>query len=58
MPGLLLSINWKSNSYDSDLIIVDCMTKIVYYKQVKITIDAVGLIKVIFDIVLRYYGLL
>ncbi len=32
--------------------------KMVYYKQVKITIDAPGLAEVIIDMVVRYHGVL
>ena len=55
--SLPLSANWKGNSYDSILIILDHLTKMVYYKPVKITIDAPGLAKVIIDVGVRYYGL-
>ena len=35
MTGLTLIANWKSNSYDLILVIVDYLTKMVYYKPVK-----------------------
>ena len=38
--GLPLSANWKSNSYDLILIIVDCLTMMVHYELVKVTINA------------------
>ena len=47
VTGLPISINWKGDSYDSILVIVDRLTKMVYYKPVKITIDAPDLAKVI-----------
>ena len=37
--SLLLSADCKGNSYDSILVIIDCLTKIVHYKQVKVTIN-------------------
>ena len=50
MTGLLVLIDWKGESYDSILVIVDWFTKMVYYKLVKITFDAPGLAKVIIDV--------
>ena len=56
VTGLPISTNWKGDSYDSLLVIVDQLTKIVHYKQVKITIDASGLAKVIIDVVVCHHG--
>ena len=55
--GLLVSTNWKGESYDYILIIVDRLMKMVYYEPVKVTIDAPGLAEVIIDVVVRYHGL-
>ena len=57
VTGLPISINWKGNSYDSILVIVDWLTKIVYYELVKITIDKPRLVKVILDVLIRYHDL-
>ena len=57
MTGLSLSIDWKSDSYDSILVIVNCLTKMVYYEPVKITIDTPRLAEVIIDVVVQYHGL-
>ena len=51
VTGLPLSSDWKSDSYDLILVIVDQLTKMVYYKPVKVTIDAPGLAEVIIDVV-------
>ena len=51
VTGLPLFADWKSNSYDSILIIVNHLTKMVYYEPVKITINAPGLAEVIIDMV-------
>ena len=51
MTGLPISTNWKDDSYDSILVIVDRLTKMVYYKVVKITIDKPGFPKVIIDMI-------
>ena len=50
-------VDWKDNNYDIIIIIVDYLTKIVYYKLVKTIINAVGLVEIIIDIVIRYYSL-
>ena len=57
VTGLPISTNWKGDSYDSILVIVDRLTKMVYYEPVKVTIDAPGLAKVILDVVVWHYGL-
>ena len=57
MTGLPLSSDWKSDSYDSILVIVDRLIKMVHYEPVKVTIDAPGLAEVIIDVVVRHHGL-
>ncbi len=49
--GLLILVNWKGDRYDSILVIVDWLIKIVHYKPVKVTIDAPSLAKVIINMV-------
>ena len=58
VTGLPISTNWKGDSYNSILVIVDRLIKMVYYKPVKITIDAPGFTEVIIDIVVRHHSLL
>ena len=58
VTGLPLSADRKGNSYDSILVIVNQLTKIVHYKPVKVTIDAPGLAEVIIDVVVWHHGLL
>lgn len=48
--GLPISTDWKGNSYDLILVFIDWLTKMVYYKWVKITVDALDLAKIIFDV--------
>ena len=55
--GLPISTDWKSDSYDSILVIIDRLTKMMYYEPVKVTINASGLAEVILDVVVRYHGL-
>ena len=57
VTSLLLSSDWKSDSYDSILVIINRLTKMVHYKPVKVTINALGLAEVIIYIVVRHYGL-
>ena len=57
MTGLLVSTDWKSESYNSIFIIINRLTKIIYYKSVKIIIDVPSLADVIIDDVIKYYGL-
>lgn len=46
-------IEWKKVSYDTILIIVNHLTKIIYYKLVKITMNVAGLSKVIINMVVK-----
>ena len=57
VTGLSLSADWKSDSYDLILVIVDQLTKMVHFKPVKVTIDALGLAEVILDVVVWHHGL-
>ena len=56
VTDLPISTNWKEDSYNSILLIIDWLTKIVHYKWVKITIDAFELAKVIIDVVVWHHG--
>ncbi len=58
VTSLPISANWKGDSYDSILVIVDRLTKMVHYIPVKVTIDAPGLAEVIIDVVVRHHGVL
>ena len=58
VTGLPISTDWKGDSYDSILVIIDRLTKMVHYEPVKVTINAPGLAKVIIDILVRHHGLL
>lgn len=56
VTGLPASVNWKDDSYDSILIIVDRLTKMVYYKSVKDTIDILRLSEAIIDVIACHHG--
>ena len=55
--GLPISTDLTGNNDDSILVIVDRLTKMVYYELVKVTIDALGLAEVMLDVVVWHYGL-
>ena len=57
VTGLPISTDWKRDSYDSILVIVNRLTKMVHYKPVKITINAPGLAEVIINVIVRHHGL-
>lgn len=59
VTSLPVLTNWKGESYNSILVIVDLLTKIVYYKPVKVTvtIDIPGVVEVIIDIIMCNYGI-
>lgn len=58
VTSLPVSTNWKGETYDFIFVIIDWLTKMVYYEPVKITINTPGFAKVIVDIVMQYHDLL
>ena len=58
VTGLPILTDWKGDSYDSILVIVDRLMKMVYYEPVKVIINAPGLAKVIIDVIVRHHNLL
>ena len=58
VTALPISIDWKRDSYNSILVIVNWLTKMVYYKPVQITLNAPGLAEVIIDVVVCHHSLL
>ena len=55
---LLISTNWKSDSYNSILVIVDKLTNMINYELVIVIINTPGLAKVILNVVVWHHGLL
>ena len=51
VTALPISVDWKRDNYDSILVVVNRLTKMVHYKPVKFTIDALGLAEVIIDMI-------
>ena len=58
VTSLSISTNWKGDSYSSILVIINRLTKMVYYKLIKVTINILGLAKIIINVVVRHSGLL
>ena len=56
MTGIPILTNWKADNYDSILVIVNRLTKMVHYELVKITIDAPHLVELIIDVVVCHHG--
>ena len=57
VTNLPILTDWKGDSYNSILVIVDPLTKMVHYKLIKITIDIPGLAEVIIDVVVRHHNI-
>ena len=57
MTGLPLFAEQKSNNYDLILVIVDQLTKMMYYKSVIVIIDTPELAEVILDVVVSHKSL-
>ena len=55
---LAILTNWKEDNYDSNLVIIDWLTKIVYYKLVKVIINIPELAEVIINVIVYYHNLL
>ena len=58
ITGLPILIDWKKNSYNSILVIINWLIKMVYYKLLKITLDASGLATVIINVVICQHDFL
>ena len=48
--------NWKGESYDFILVIIDWLIKMVHYEPSKISIHILGLAKLILDMVVQHYS--
>ena len=57
MTRLSVSSDWKCESYDLIFIIINQLTKMIYYKQVKIMINIPDLAKIIINIMVKHYSL-
>ena len=57
VTSLPILTEWKGDSYNSILVIIDQLTKMVYYKPVKVIIDPPGHAEIIINMVMRHYRL-
>lgn len=57
MICLPLSVKQKNDNYDAILVMIDYLTKIVYYKPIRTRIDITSLAGIIINMVIRYHGL-
>lgn len=49
ITGLLVLTNWKDETHDSILVIVDKLRKLVHYKMVKLIINIPSFIVILID---------
>ena len=56
LTGVLVSIDWRKDSYNFILVIVDWLIKMVYYKSMKITLNAPEVAKIIIDVIVCHHG--
>ena len=57
VTGLPQSADWWSDGYDSILVIVERLTKIVHYEPMQTTITTLALAEVILNIIVWHYSL-
>ncbi len=58
VTGLPISANWKGDSYNLILVIVDRLTKMVHYILVKVTINTPGLAEVTINMIVHHHEVL
>ena len=56
--GLPILTDSKEDSYDLILVIVNRLTKMIYYKPAKVTINTLGLTKVIINVIVKHHSFL
>lgn len=57
MTSLFNLINGKKDIDECILIVIDQLTKMIYYTLVKVNIDILGLKKLIINMIIYYYDL-
>ena len=57
VTGLLLFADWKSDSYNTILVVINCLTKMVYYKLVKVIINTPRLANIIIEVMVQHHSL-
>lgn len=53
---LSVFINQKYKTYNSIIAIINWLTKIIYYEEIKVLINILGLEKVIINVIIQYYS--
>ena len=56
MTNPLISADWKNDEYNSILVIIDQLTKMLYYVLVKAIINVLDLVEVIINMVVYQHG--
>lgn len=50
-------VDWKGDSYNAILVVVECLIKTVHYKPIKTINDIADLAMVIINIIIRHHNL-
>ena len=58
ITGILILANWKDNNYNLILVIINQRIIMIYYKPIKVTINALGLAKAIINVVVHHHEVL
>lgn len=56
--GFPISTNWKNDSYNLILVMINQLTKMIYYKPVKNIINIPDLVKMIINMIVCHHGVL
>lgn len=56
VTGFPVFTNWKDETYDSILVIVDWLIKMINYKSVKVLINIPDLAEVIINMIVQHHG--
>ena len=57
MTGLPVLTDWKRDNHNSIFVIVNWLIKMVHYKPAKITINVLGIVEVIINIIIWHHSL-
>lgn len=57
ITGVSFLANWKRKNYNFILVIIDWLIKIPYYALIKTNINALGLAKIIINVLMQYHRL-
>ena len=57
MTGLPVSTDWKGETYNFILVIIDWLTKMVHYLAVKVIFNTPGLAEIFLNVIVWHHGL-